>query len=91
MATLTVHRCACGKRMSRYADRCQSCHAAKMAESIATARRVVATGKCPDCGSPLRRNSALAGWWQCAGYGQPEYRRAEDRAVPHCLFQTFTE
>lgn len=62
------------------------------AERIATAKaeagRIVATGKCPDCGQPLRRNLALAGWWQCSGYGAEGFRAAD--STP-CSFQTFTE
>lgn len=53
----------------------------------AEARRIVATGKCPQCGSPLRRNSSLSGWWQCSGYGAPGFRQTEHE----CSFQTFTE
>ena len=43
------------------------------------ARRLVATGKCPDCDQALVRNLAIAGCWQCADFGRT------------CGFRTFTE
>ena len=52
-------------------------------------RRIVLTGKCPECGSALRRNSALAGWWQCEQFGAEGFRK--DSTKPACSFQTFTE
>lgn len=55
------------------------------------ARKIVAAGKCPVCETPLRRNLALSGWWQCGAYGEPQFRLAEHRDLPHCTFQTFTE
>ena len=67
----------------------------RQAEELARLRteaaRIVARGVCPKCGTPLRRNLALAGWWQCDAYGAPEYRQPEHRALPACSFQTFTE
>jgi len=65
--------------------------AARIAAAIAEARAVVATGVCPTCGCGLRRNLALAGWWQCGAYGEPSFRAPEYRESPHCFFQTFTE
>ena len=61
---------------------------ARIEESKRKAREVVATGRCPECGQPLVRNSALAGWWQCSGYGAEGFRVA---GATHCSFQTFTE
>jgi hypothetical protein len=49
---------------------------------------VVATGACPDCGQGLHRNLALAGWWQCDGFGAEGFRKA---GAKPCAFQTFTE
>ena len=49
----------------------------------------VATGKCPDCDAPLKRNLALSGWWQCSQYGAPQFRA--DASKPPCSFQTFTD
>lgn len=53
------------------------------------ARAVVMTGRCPACGAPLRRNLALLGWFQCAQYGAPGFRK--DSSKPACGFQCFTE
>jgi hypothetical protein len=61
---------------------------ARIAAALAHGRAVVATGRCPQCGQALRRNLALAGWWQCAGYGAEGFRAAG--STP-CDFQTFTE
>lgn len=69
----------------------RAAHQARMAELKAKAQAIVATGTCPACGSPLVRNLALAGWWQCAGYGEPSFRKPEHRGLAHCSFQTFTE
>lgn len=55
------------------------------------ARAIVATGICPDCGTPLVRNSALAGWWQCGAYATPSFRKPEHHDLSACHFQTFTE
>jgi len=85
----TVTRCECGRRMSRYANRCSKCHAEHMARLQAEARAVVATGHCPKCGGALKRNLALTGWWQCAQYGAEGFR--VDSSSPSCSFQTFTD
>jgi hypothetical protein len=66
-------------------------HEDRMAQIHAEARRIVAAGKCPECGSGLRRNLALAGWWQCACYGRDDFRAPEYRGKPDCNFQCFTE
>ena len=49
---------------------------------------IVSTGRCPDCGSALRRNLALDGWWQCEQYGSLGFRARDDD--PQCSFQCFT-
>lgn len=36
-----------------------------------------------------RRNSSLAGWWQCAQFGAVGFRA--DSSKPACSWQTFTE
>lgn len=66
-------------------------HQARMEALKAEARRIVATGQCPNCGSPLVYNNALPGWWQCAGYASDDFRKPEHRHLPKCHFQTFTE
>jgi len=53
------------------------------------AQAIVRSGRCPDCGSDLRRNSALAGWWQCEQYGDGHFRARP--ADPPCNWQGFTE
>lgn len=62
---------------------------ARMAAQYAEAEAVVATGKCPVCGRPLRRNLSLTGWWQCSQLGAVGFRA--DASKPSCDFQTFTE
>lgn len=62
---------------------------ARIESACAEARRVVATGKCPCCGSPLRRNLAMTGWWQCSQYGADGWRA--DNSKPACNWQGFTE
>ena len=83
----TRPRCECGKVRSKYANECPACYKAKREARLAEARRIVATGKCPDCGQDLVRNSAITGWWQCAGYGAEGFRKAGSQP---CSFQTFT-
>ena len=58
-------------------------------ERLAEARRIVATGKCPMCGEVLRRNSSMAGWWQCAQSGAEQFRK--DPSKPSCNWYTFTQ
>lgn len=82
-------RCRCGRRMSRSATECSTCHKERMARLHNQARAIVQTGKCPKCGSRLRRNLALTGWWQCEQYGAEGFRK--DASRPPCSFQTFTE
>lgn len=53
------------------------------------AQRIVASGKCPNCGGGLRRNLSMAGWWQCEQFGSEGFRK--DPSRPSCNFQTFTE
>lgn len=61
----------------------------RIAEAIAEVQRIVATGHCPRCGSGLRRNLALAGWWQCEQFGADGFRK--DSSKPACHWQGFTE
>lgn len=66
---------------------CWKCHDAELEAIRAENLKIVATGKCPKCGSGLRRNSALAGWWQCEWYGVESVRK--DPSKPDCSFQCF--
>lgn len=53
------------------------------------ARAIVSKGKCPQCGSKLRRNLSLAGWWQCEQFGADTHRARPDESP--CGWQIFTE
>ena len=87
--TKAATKCTCGRQMSKYARKCNRCHKAHMDALHAEARAIVETGICPQCGSGLRRNLSLAGWWQCSQFGRTDRRtRQQD---PECDFQTFTE
>lgn len=61
----------------------------RMEAARAAVAAVVASGRCPICGSSVRRNSALAGWWQCEQYGAPGFRARP--ADPACDWQGFSE
>ena len=47
---------------------------ARMEAAYVEARSIVATGKCPRCGSALKRNLSITGWWQCGQFGEPPFR-----------------
>lgn len=61
---------------------------ARMEAQRAETVRIVQTGICPCCGSGLRRNLALNGWWQCEQYGAENFRARP--ADPACSWQGFT-
>lgn len=61
----------------------------RMEAAKAETQAVVAKGECPLCGSGLRRNLALAGWWQCEQLGMEGFRK--DNSKPSCSWQGFTE
>jgi hypothetical protein len=69
--------------------RCKRCHIAHMAALRSEGDRVIASGKCPCCGTALVRNTALAGWWQCGGYASPAFRHAGFENVAACSYQVF--
>lgn len=91
MNNKTVTKCECGNRMRKSATKCDACHKARMDFLKGEAMKVVATGKCPYCASPLVLNASLSGWYQCAGYASLPMRKPEYRNLPSCSFQTFTE
>lgn len=66
-------------------------HKERMAELKRKAAAIVTSGTCPDCGTKLIRNSALAGWYQCGAYAAESHRKPEFAGLPKCHFQTFTE
>ena len=84
LATLSSVRVARGEAAEEAAQR-----PAEHREAPHAARAIVAAGRCPLCGAPLRRNTSVAGWWQCAQSGAPQWR--ERPADPPCGWQTFTE
>lgn len=71
-----MNRCACGKRMSKHANVCKTCHQGRQAQLRAEGLAILQKGCCPDCGQALRQNLAITGWWQCAGYGAEGFRAA---------------
>lgn len=75
--------------MARITKAERTAEKAKQEARQAEARAQVATGKCPRCGAPLRRNLAITGWWQCSQYGTEGFRA--DSTKPSCSWQTFTE
>ena len=83
--------CTCGKIKSKYSTYCNSCHKKRMDAFHKEAIELVKTGKCPQCGSKLVRNSAIAGWWQCSCYGNWKEVFKENKDRPDCSFQCFTE
>ena len=64
-------------------------HEQRMALVYETTRQIVLSGKCPLCGGGLRRNNALAGWWQCEQFGAEKFRK--DASRPSCNWQGFTK
>lgn len=79
----------CGRKMSKGPIRCNACHIKHMNAIRAKSIEIVNTGKCPDCGAPLRYNNAITGWWQCSQYGADGYRA--DSSKPACSFQCSTD
>jgi hypothetical protein len=60
----------------------------RMAAAQAETEAIVARGECPRCEAPLRRNWALAGWWQCGQFGAVGFRLNHE--LPGCTWQGFT-
>ena len=82
-------KCGCGRPISKHSRECGQCHKVHMDTLHAEAKKIVETGKCPRCGSGLRRNLAMAGWWQCLQFGAGTFRTRQQDT--ECDFQTFTE
>jgi len=80
-------RCECGRRRPQHFPWCRACAETREARRRAEALAIVQAGRCPWCEAPLVRNSALAGWWQCAAYPEPDRRLPEYRERPACGFQ----
>ena len=78
-------KCKCGRRMSKHANQCKKCYAERMAEIRASLLPIVTAGVCPKCGRSLKRNSSLAGWYQCEQFGAEMFRA--DPTQPSCEYQ----
>lgn len=77
----------CGKRCAAHRNRCNRCYNKYMEALKQETTQIVASGKCPHCGSKLKRNLSLSGWWQCEQYGSEQFRaRPQD---PACSWQGF--
>ena len=81
-------RCECGRVRALHAGQCIECTRNGTEARHAAARVIVAAGKCPDCGQRLKRNRAMAGWWQCVRYAADGIYGISAR---ECSFQIFTE
>lgn len=84
-----TNKCACGKRIGKYATACSTCHIERCQKIFAENRAVVAKGRCPTCGRGLRRNLSMKGWWQCEQLGAEAFRKEPNQ--PPCNWQGFTE
>lgn len=62
---------------------------ARIRAAHAATQAVVDAGVCPLCAQRVRRNNALAGWWQCTQFGTTNFRARSD--LPSCDWQGFTE
>jgi hypothetical protein len=62
---------------------------ARIEAAQSATRAVVKAGVCPDCGSAIKRNLALTGWYQCVQFGAIGWRL--DANKPQCNWQGFTE
>ena len=83
------NKCYCGKKIGKHMTECKTCSQKRFDAIHELAREIVASGKCPTCGSGLKRNTAIAGWYQCEQFGTEQFRK--DPSKPQCSFQTFTE
>ncbi len=77
--------CTCGKRRSKYATECLACAREHFKRLRAEGLAILATGKCPECGRQMVRNSSIAGWWQCSQFGAETHRA--DPTQPSCNWQ----
>ncbi len=85
---ITANKCKCGKRINQYANECAKCYQVKRNESRNKSIAIVASNKCPDCGSELHRNLSMLGWYQCNRFGAEGFRL--DTTGNQCSFQCFT-
>lgn len=88
--TITCTTCNRKAVVSRWdsGTQCKPCAKVSREQRHAEAARIVSSGKCPQCGSSIRRNSSLSGWYQCSQFGAEGFRA--DGSKPVCNWQTFT-
>ena len=80
----------CGKKKApKYFPVCKPCQAKRLDVRRANATELLKKGVCPECGTKLRYNSSITGWWQCAQLGAEGFRL--DASKPSCGFQFFAE
>jgi NMD protein affecting ribosome stability and mRNA decay len=89
---MTIFCKSCGNqaRVSKYNSNgmCNPCRAKEREARLQHNQAIVQTGLCPDCGSKLKRNCAMSGWWQCEQFGSEQFRARPN--APECNFQVFT-
>jgi NAD-dependent SIR2 family protein deacetylase len=78
----------CKKRCKKYVGYCKTCDEKRNNARIDKAIQIVNSDMCPQCGSKIRQNLALAGWFQCEQFGSEGFRK--DGNKPSCSWQTFT-
>lgn len=61
---------------------------ARIEVAQAETRAIVKKERCFECGSGIKRNLALPGWYQCEQYGAEGFRK--DPTKPQCSWQGFT-
>ena len=81
----TKSRCSCGKVKSKYSSYCKKCDEERTVARKVEAYKIVKSGICPYCGSFLRNNLSISGWWQCEQFGAESFRK--DSTKPACSFQ----
>ncbi len=64
---------------------------ARIAAAHLEAQAALTANRCPCCGLPVKRNSALTGWVQCVAYACPSFRAPEYRDAPACGWQGLTQ
>ena len=78
----------CGKRCKGYIGYCKTCESKRTLNRTEQAIKIVNADCCPQCGSKIKRNLALNGWYQCEQFGTGGFRK--DINKPACSWQIFT-
>jgi hypothetical protein len=80
-----MSKCECGRRKSKYLPFCKKCDIERTEKRNAEYRGILDAGCCPDCGSGLKQNLSITGWWQCEQFGAAGFRMDDNK--PSCDFQ----